>query len=491
MRWRWVAIGRHVVLTGTPPLCVQIDQAFNIVDLDGDGFVSPAELQAALRTRVSIDPLFAPGAAGPIIIAATNEIALRPAATSTTRSVDIDHQRGVGDLERSSLPRSARVRAGSADELRSQLRAVLATNAVRVVDLFRDWDVDSDGAITRQEFCNGIAKLAVGISPAEADFLFDGFDDICAAMNGRHIPGLIQFSELHRLLRQTRQPPKPGGAVPGGVEKPRTRLRPTLLAGVASVKSLPRTLEQVKVGAEKLRERLDQGSEVMLQLRNELAESSREIGEMWRTMSQARVQATQLHPPPPPPPPPWALAESALLNREIAEQKRRDARRAALLDLRHHQRRSVLRTSEVCVALRCCACVSLVLAHSPLHPTAPPTHQRHRTAPNIPYPQASFHRFQLRMARSRGSLPRVEAASTGGDMKGNRVLKPAGAASMPQLGGFDGRQSGNGPGRKARDGPAWLPLPPPAAYPLTHLRPDALENAKKALLVQSISLPLL
>ena len=40
-----------------------------------------------------------------------------------------------------------------------QLRDILCDNAVRVIDLFRDWDVDQSGTISKLEFRRSVAAL--------------------------------------------------------------------------------------------------------------------------------------------------------------------------------------------------------------------------------------------------------------------------------------------------------------------------------------------
>ena len=39
------------------------------------------------------------------------------------------------------------------------LRTALSENAVRVIDLFRDWDVNGDGAVSFKEFVMGVTLL--------------------------------------------------------------------------------------------------------------------------------------------------------------------------------------------------------------------------------------------------------------------------------------------------------------------------------------------
>ena len=48
--------------------------------------------------------------------------------------------------------------------VQEQLRAILNANAVRVIDLFRDWDEDESGRIDRTEFRKGLlAQVACGL----------------------------------------------------------------------------------------------------------------------------------------------------------------------------------------------------------------------------------------------------------------------------------------------------------------------------------------
>ena len=71
-----------------------------------------------------------PGAAGAIDTARTTKIAVRTGLTRRGSALA-----GV-DLEE-----------GSSRSVVEQLRSILSKNAVRVIDLFREWDEDGDGEI--------------------------------------------------------------------------------------------------------------------------------------------------------------------------------------------------------------------------------------------------------------------------------------------------------------------------------------------------------
>ena len=57
--------------------------------------------------------------------------------------------------------------AKSGKTIQQLLREALTANATRVVDLFRDWDVDGNGTISRREFRGAI--IALGYTPPMAE----------------------------------------------------------------------------------------------------------------------------------------------------------------------------------------------------------------------------------------------------------------------------------------------------------------------------------
>ena len=46
-----------------------------------------------------------------------------------------------------------------------QLRDALVNNAVRVIDLFREWDEDGDGTVSKKEFRKAIIHLGLEVPP--------------------------------------------------------------------------------------------------------------------------------------------------------------------------------------------------------------------------------------------------------------------------------------------------------------------------------------
>ena len=94
------------------------------------------------------------------------------------------------------LPVKRRRPAGMADAgLISELRVALSSQVGRVVDLFREWDENADGKVSKKEFRRALPMLGLkGVPAADADALFDSLDP-----DGS---GEIEYKELNKLLRK-------------------------------------------------------------------------------------------------------------------------------------------------------------------------------------------------------------------------------------------------------------------------------------------------
>ena len=79
-------------------------------------------------------------------------------------------------------------------DVRQQLKDALRRNAVRVIDLFREWDEDGDGTVSKMEFRKAMPMLGLQVPREEVDKLFDEWDP-----GGS---GDIDMGELNKLLRQ-------------------------------------------------------------------------------------------------------------------------------------------------------------------------------------------------------------------------------------------------------------------------------------------------
>ena len=75
-----------------------------------------------------------------------------------------------------------------------QLRDILSKNGVRVVDLFREWDEDGDGTVSKKEFRKAMPLLGFDAPRATVDQVFDSLDP-----DGG---GAISIDELNKALRR-------------------------------------------------------------------------------------------------------------------------------------------------------------------------------------------------------------------------------------------------------------------------------------------------
>ena len=78
-----------------------------------------------------------------------------------------------------------------------QLAAALRKGAGKVLDLFRDWDVDGDGEVSRKEFHKAMPALGLEVPKAAIDELFSQWD-----ASG---DGAIGYKELKKIL--AKRPP--------------------------------------------------------------------------------------------------------------------------------------------------------------------------------------------------------------------------------------------------------------------------------------------
>jgi len=157
-----------------------VDELFDQWDPDKSGTLEIAELNKQLRQTVELDPSLKAGAKGEIEVSRDQKYALRTAEIDKTNSMLLQ---GFDIDETSGKPVS------------QQLRDELAKNMVRVIDLFREWDDDASGAVSKKEFRKAMQELGCEIERKHVDALFDQWDPDKS--------GTLQIAELNKQLRQT------------------------------------------------------------------------------------------------------------------------------------------------------------------------------------------------------------------------------------------------------------------------------------------------
>ena len=167
------------------------DALFTAFDEDNSGEISYEELRTKLRDSliksagVELEDALKPGAMGEIIMNAKNKIALRGGVLAA-------------DVSGGALGSTKLLTGPDAPPIAEQLRNALQKNLARVIDLFRDWDDNQDGSISKVEFRRAMPLLGLKVDRADADALFDSFEGDQS--------GSVDYGELQRQLK-----PKPTG----------------------------------------------------------------------------------------------------------------------------------------------------------------------------------------------------------------------------------------------------------------------------------------
>ena len=148
---------------------------------------------------MELDKSLQAGAAGEISMESTTKIAVRTCCPQQpTAGVDSPQpypaQVRQGLSKRGSALGEIDLDESSDKSVAQQLRDILSKNGVRVVDLFREWDEDGDGTVSKKEFRKAMPLLGFDAPRATVDQVFDSFDP-----DGG---GAISIDELNKALRR-------------------------------------------------------------------------------------------------------------------------------------------------------------------------------------------------------------------------------------------------------------------------------------------------
>lgn len=215
----------------------ELDQLFKSFDLDNSGTISFRELNSKLKEEVPVEQLMNALAAPEVeenlfrlfhtvwdqngdgvldrceFVAALNGLGLDvknlddgSAFDDLFRMLDEDGSGTISlrELQNSlrwirSCEKCERLRHEAYDfegtlSIQTQIRRALAANAVRVMDLFREWDENGDGVLEKAEFARAMPMLGIHAGREEVDDLFNSMDG-----DG---DGIVTFKEFNRQLRR-------------------------------------------------------------------------------------------------------------------------------------------------------------------------------------------------------------------------------------------------------------------------------------------------
>jgi Ca2+-binding EF-hand superfamily protein len=156
------------------------DNLFDSFDADGSGELDLEELSKHLRAGAGVEI----------------DAALQAGAVEfdTTRKQGYALRKGLSDMQSKIFGKPIDIDPESDVPVIEQLQAALGDGEVlgRVIDIFREWDEDGSGEISKREFAKAMSIL--GVSRAVLDELFDVID-----ADGS---GHIDYREIHRKLRK-------------------------------------------------------------------------------------------------------------------------------------------------------------------------------------------------------------------------------------------------------------------------------------------------
>ena len=118
------------------------------------------------------------------------------------------------------LPPMVKLDASSGVSIADQVNNILAEHSVKLIDLFREWDEDGNGAIDKKEFRKAVAALGYDAPKREVNKAFDALDD-----SG---DGFIEYGELKAALSKHS---KKGKQKPDAVKKVKSTAAATPVEG--------------------------------------------------------------------------------------------------------------------------------------------------------------------------------------------------------------------------------------------------------------------
>ena len=113
--------------------------------------------------------------------------------------------RWVHKSRRTTLVRGKEMVFRSERQFHDRIAEAFRANAPRIMDLFKECDVNNDGVLQRSEFAQALPVLGLVLEQAEADKLFDWFDD-----DGS---GEISFEEFHAIIKNNAAKKRSGPVV--------------------------------------------------------------------------------------------------------------------------------------------------------------------------------------------------------------------------------------------------------------------------------------
>ena len=155
---------------------------FDEIDADASGYLSYEELHSRIRPGEDVT-----------LAAELQDGALGEIETERTQKFGLRKERSG----RSGVLGQVTITLADGPTMAAELQRALSAKMVRVIDLFREWDDDQSGSVSKHEFRRILPLLGIRASKEASDQLFDTFD--------LDSSGQIGFRELNSRLLATRE----------------------------------------------------------------------------------------------------------------------------------------------------------------------------------------------------------------------------------------------------------------------------------------------
>ena len=188
--------------------------------IDGAGFARLLSDHMVLSDAVvDVPGAGGGGGAAPGLAAAAPSKKVRVALSESQAAAAFE---GVASIDGAAVKGSAiefdAIDLDGTDAVASTLAAALTANQTRVMDIFRKWDANHDGIVSRDEFGQAVTKLGIDVATAEVDELWATFD--------KDRSGSVDFREVQKNLFEIAQQQKEVATSPRPPDRPPSPARP-------------------------------------------------------------------------------------------------------------------------------------------------------------------------------------------------------------------------------------------------------------------------
>ena len=174
---------RAVRALGFPVEPEDTDKVFDYLDKDKGGTLEYAELNSTLRDGEGSER------AKHNLKRAPKQAKRDASAPLTAKNINVNYV----VAHAASLPETVKLDA-SKGTINEQLRDIIKEHHVKLVDLFREWDDDGNGALDKKEFRRAVAALGFAAPVGEMDAVFDAMDE--------DKTGFIEYEEIKFALSE-------------------------------------------------------------------------------------------------------------------------------------------------------------------------------------------------------------------------------------------------------------------------------------------------